>query len=32
MLNKYQIETGNKILPNLDSNIKNGNSLVGKEY
>ena len=32
MLDRYQIETGNKILPNLDKSIKNGNSLVGKEY
>lgn len=32
ILSKYQMETGNKILPNLDNSIKNGNSLVGKEY
>lgn len=31
-LQNYTSETHSKILPNLDSNIRNGNSLVGFEY
>lgn len=32
ILKNYQIDSRNKILPNLDNNIKNGNSLIGIEY
>jgi len=31
-LEAYQRQTHNRILPNLDENIKNGNSLVGISY
>lgn len=31
-LQNYTLEAHSKILPNIDSNIRNGNSLVGFEY